>query len=173
MGFLYSLQFSHNLDSLIVVGTVAKMSGMTGHNTVKVKLKYLALKNNLQYRINKILDIDAFARDILLISWPVYVHENLRQVYSDYINSINDPTIFFDMQNELAAFNVSDKLDKIQTPTLVIFGENDAFLKSGRSLKAIRNSRFSVIPSAKHFPFLEDEKNFNIVVREFLTGKIK
>jgi proline iminopeptidase len=172
VGLLYSLQFSHNLNSLILVGTVAKMSGITGHNTVKLKLKYLYLKNKLQYRIHKTLDIDAFARNILLISWPIYVPKNLRQIYADYINSINDLRIFFDMQKELAGFNVSDKLDRIQTPTLIIFGENDAFLKNGRPLKEIRNSRFSVIPSAKHLPFLEDEKDFNLVVREFLTGII-
>lgn len=168
VGLLYSLKFSYNLDSLTLVGTVAKMLAITGHNTVKLKLKYLYLKNNLQYRIHKTLDIDAFARDILLISWPVYVHKNLRQIYFDYIYSIKDLKIFFYMQNELAGFNVSDKLDKIQTPTLIIFGENDAFLKNGRQLKDIRNSRFSVIPSAKHLPFLENEKNFNFIVREFL-----
>jgi proline iminopeptidase len=172
VGLLYSLRFSHNLDSLILVGTVAKMSGITGHKIVKVKLKYLFLKNNLKYRIHKILDINAFARDILLISWPIYVNKNLRQIYIDYINSINDLKIFFEMQNELAGFDITDKLDKIQTPTLIIFGKNDAFLKNGRPLKDIRNSRFSVIPSAKHLPFLEDEKDFNLIVREFLTGII-
>ena len=41
-----------------------------------------------------------------------------------------------------------------------------------RLLKGIRESRFSVIPSAKHLPFQEDEKYFNMLVKEFLTGKI-
>ena len=62
--------------------------------------------------------------------------------------------------------------ENIQQPTLIIFGEKDPFMEGGLLLKGIRESRFSVIPSAKHQPFLEDEKYFNMVVREFLTGKM-
>jgi pimeloyl-ACP methyl ester carboxylesterase len=54
----------------------------------------------------------------------------------------------------------------------VIFGEDDIFIKRGRKLKDIKNCRFSVIPSVKHLPFLEDKEYFNMLVREFLTGKM-
>ena len=62
--------------------------------------------------------------------------------------------------------------ENIHQPTLIIFGEKDPLMEGGLLLKGIRQSRFSVIPSAKHLPFLEDEKYFNMVVREFFTGKM-
>ena len=62
--------------------------------------------------------------------------------------------------------------ENIHQPTLIIFGEKDSFMEGRRLLKGIGESRFSVVPSAKHLPFLEDEKNCNMLVREFLTGKM-
>ncbi len=106
------------------------------------------------------------------MSWKNYVPERLHSHYSEYIRSLQNLEIFFDMQKELVEFTTVDKLEYIKQPTLVIFGEDDIFIKRGRKLKDIKNSRFSVIPSVKHLPFLEDKEYFNMVVREFLTGKM-
>jgi len=54
----------------------------------------------------------------------------------------------------------------------MIFGEKDPFKEGGRLLKGIRQSRFSVVPLTKHLPFLEDEINCNMLLREFLTDKM-
>ena len=133
---------------------------------------YTNLKYYLQYRKKKTIDKESFAREILLKSWPIYVPSRLLPEYSNYIKSLRGVSIFFDMQQELQLFDVSEELENIHQPTLIIFGEKDQFMEGGRLLKGIRQSRFSVIPSAKHLPFLEDEKYFNIVIREFLTGKM-
>lgn len=172
VGLLYTLQYEQHLNTLILVGTVAKISGITGHYAVKIKLIFLNLKYYLDYRINNTISKDAFAREILLMSWPIYVPKRMHKEFSDYIESLDGLEIFFDMQNELLEFDVNEELDNIKVPTLVIFGEKDAFLKDGRPLKTIKDSRFSVMPSVKHLPFLEDEKHFNMIVMDFLTHKI-
>ncbi len=172
VALLYALRYPGHLDTLILVDTTAKQTGIKGYYPLKAVLMYTNLKYYLQYRKNKTVDKESFAREILLKSWPIYVSDRLLPEYSDYIKSLQGVGIFFDMQQELQFFDVSKELENIHQPTLIIFGEKDPFMEGGRLLKGIRQSRFSVIPSAKHLPFLEDEKYFNMVVREFLTGKM-
>ena len=172
VALLYALRYPGHLDTLILVDTTAKQTGIKGYYHLKAALMYTNLKYYLQYRKKKTIDKESFAREILLKSWPIYVPSRLLPEYSNYIKSLRGVSIFFDMQQELQLFDVSTELENIHQPTLIIFGEKDPFMEGGRLLKGIRQSRFSVIPSAKHLPFLEDEKYFNIVIREFLTGKM-
>jgi proline iminopeptidase len=172
VALLYALRYPGHLDTLILVDTTAKQTGIKGYYHLKAVLMYTNLKYYLQYRKKKTIDKESFAREILLKSWPIYVPSRLLPEYSNYIKSLRGVSIFFDMQQELQLFDVSEELENIHQPTLIIFGEKDPFMEGGRLLKGIRQSRFSVIPSAKHLPFLEDEKYFNIVIREFLTGKM-
>lgn len=172
VALLYALRYPGHLDTLILVDTTAKQTGIKGNYHLKAVLMYTNLKYYLQYRKKKTIDKESFAREILLKSWPIYVPGRLLPEYSNYIKSLRGVSIFFDMQQELQLFDVSEELENIHQPTLIIFGEKDPFMEGGRQLKGIRQSRFSVIPSAKHLPFLEDEKYFNIVIREFLTGKM-
>ncbi len=172
VGLLYSLNYPAHLDRLILVGTPAKHTKIKGYYPLKATLISINLKYYIQYKKEKTIDRESFAREILLKSWPLYVPEKLLPEYSDYIKSLQGLDIFFDMQQELEWFDVSEEIFNIIQPTLIIFGENDPFKEGGKLLKGIKNSRFSVIPETKHMPFLEDETYFNIVVREFLTGKM-
>jgi len=172
VALLYALRYPEYLDSLILVDTTAKQTGIKGYYPLKAVLMYTNVKYYLQYRMKKTIDKESFAREILLKSWPIYVSDRFLPEYSDYIESLQGVNIFFDMQQELQLFDVTGELENIHQPTLIIFGEKDQFMEGGRLLKGIKQSRFSVIPSAKHLPFLEDEKYFNMVVREFLTGKM-
>jgi proline iminopeptidase len=172
IALLYALRYPEHLDTLILVDTTAKQTGLKGYYRLKAILMYTNLKYYLQYRKYKTVDKESFAKELLLKSWPLYISANLLPEYKDYVKSLQGVGICFDMQQELELFDVSGELENIHQPTLIIFGENDPLMEGGRLLKGIRQSRFSVIPSTKHQPFLEDEKYFNMVVREFLTGKM-
>ena len=172
VALLYALRYPGHLDTLILVDTTAKQTGIKGYYPLKAVLMYTNLKYYLQHRMKKTIDKESFAREILLKSCPIYVSDRFLPEYSDYIESLQGVSIFFEMQQELQLFDVTEELENIHQPTLIIVGEKDPFMEGGRLLKGIRQSRFSVIPSAKHLPFLEDEKYFNMVVREFLTGKM-
>ena len=172
VALLYALRYPVHLDTLILVDTTAKKTGIKGYYPLKAVLMYTKLKYYLQHQKNKTVDKESFAREILLKSCQLYVSDKFLPEYTDYIKSLRGVDIFFDMQQELQLFDVSEELENINQPTLIIFGENDPLMEDGRVLKGIRQSRFSVIPSAKHLPFMEDEKYFNMVVREFLTGKM-
>ncbi|MCL7415982.1 MAG: alpha/beta hydrolase [ANME-2 cluster archaeon] len=172
VGLLYSLHYPAHLDRLILVGTHAKHTRIQGYYLPKAIMISINLKYYLKYKKEKTIDKDSFAREMLLKSWSLYVPEKILPEYSDYIRSLRGLDIFFDMQQELEWFDVSEEVFNIIHPTLIIFGENDPFKEGGKLLKGITHSRFSVIPETKHMPFLEDETYFTIVVREFLTGKI-
>ncbi len=172
VALLYALRYPRHLDTLILVGTTAKQTRIKGYYPLKAVLMYTKLKYYLQNLKNKTIDKESFAREILLKSWPLYISDMFFSEYTDYIKSLRGVDICFDMQQELELFDVSEELENIHQPTLIIFGEKDPLMDGGRLLKGIRQSRFSVIPSAKHLPFLEDEKYFNMLVREFLTGKM-
>ena len=172
VALLYALRYPAHLDALILVGTTAKQTSIKGYYPLKAVLMYTKLKYYLQHLKNKTIDKESLARDILLKSWPIYISDGFFSEYMDYIKSLRGVDICFDMQQELKLFNVSEELENIRQPTLIIFGGNDPLMEDGQLLKGIRQSRFSVIPSAKHLPFLEDEKYFNMLVREFLTGKM-
>ena len=175
VGILFAIMHTGHLDSLILVSVPPEHGGIKGNYSLKARQLLLKSRHFFKKKRKigkKDIDRDALVRDILLMSWKNYVPERLHSQYSDYIRSLQNLEIFFDMQKELIDFTAVDKLEYIKQPTLVIFGEDDIFIKRGRKLKDIKNSRFSVIPSVKHLPFLEDKEYFNMVVREFLTGKM-
>ncbi len=75
---------------------------------------------------------------------------------------------------------VIDKLDKINQPTLIIFGENDnlipnRYLNPGRTVEIakngaskIKNSQLIMIPKAGHFVMFEAYETYNAEVLKFL-----
>lgn len=172
VGLNYALRYGDNLDNLILVGTAPKQAGIKRIYSMMVRMAHLKLNYQMNCWLHKTFDREAFARDTLLNSWPIFVPLRLLPDYFDYVRSLSDFEIFYQMRKELEKYDFTGSLENIRQPTLVIFGENDIHLNSGRALKTIRNSRFSVIPEARHMPFLEDEKYFNLVVGEFLTGKM-
>jgi 3-oxoadipate enol-lactonase len=72
-----------------------------------------------------------------------------------------------------ARTDTTEGLDKIDIPTLIIEGEEDKVVppEFAKSLnERIRNSKLVMIPGAGHFPNLENTKEFNRAVEEFLTN---
>jgi pimeloyl-ACP methyl ester carboxylesterase len=75
-------------------------------------------------------------------------------------------------------FNVTNKLDRIICPTLIMVGEDDkfaegtgAFIKQCRHLYTkIRGSKLVVVPHARHGIFWEQPEFVNSTIHEFLKG---
>jgi pimeloyl-ACP methyl ester carboxylesterase len=66
-----------------------------------------------------------------------------------------------------------DRLARITTPTLMIWGDRDVFLTPavGRaSIDAIPGSRLIVVPGAGHAPWLNDLPDSSAAVSEFLDA---
>ena len=69
-------------------------------------------------------------------------------------------------------FNVSEKLEQVRIPTLLICGEDDRMmpLRFSTYLKEqIRGAELVLIKEAGHFVMMEDVKAFNAALREFVS----
>jgi pimeloyl-ACP methyl ester carboxylesterase len=72
------------------------------------------------------------------------------------------------------AFDVMDQLERIDLPTLIIVGEEDKLtpVKYSKHLnQAVEGSIQAIIPRAGHLVMLEQPKQFNDTLREFLASK--
>jgi len=76
------------------------------------------------------------------------------------------------MMNELAQFNVLNKIKNIMVPTLIFSGEKDPLCPAGASrfLKEnISNSQLYEFKNEGHFPFLTKPSEFNQLALEFIS----
>jgi pimeloyl-ACP methyl ester carboxylesterase len=67
-----------------------------------------------------------------------------------------------------------DRLEQIEAPTLLLWGDLDLphlQARSGLLVQRIRGARGQVLPGVAHLPSLEAPQAFNAALREFLVGR--
>jgi 3-oxoadipate enol-lactonase len=104
--------------------------------------------------------------------FPDSVQQETRQVLIDQILQAN-PRAYRATMRSLARFNVSNRLNEITMPTLVITGENDNTvpLKNQRELaEGIPGARHVIIRSAGHAVIADQPDAFNKTMLDFLCG---
>jgi len=79
------------------------------------------------------------------------------------VNSIMEKT-FFD-------YDLTEGIDAISTPTLVVIGDLDnvPFASAQLIVESIKGARLEVIKKSCHYPFYETPKKFNKVIDNFLN----
>ncbi|MGC4023447.1 MAG: alpha/beta fold hydrolase [Cyclobacteriaceae bacterium] len=80
--------------------------------------------------------------------------------------------IFEHIGPELFSFDLTTQLDKIISPTLIIYGDYEPAAQISAPVynKGIAGSRLTIIPKSGHFPFIEQPKEFNKAVDGFWKG---
>ena len=71
---------------------------------------------------------------------------------------------------DLGEFDLYAQLERITTPTLVLFGETEAAvnLHAQKMTDSFSEAELIVIPDSGHFPFIENPTEFDRVVKHFL-----
>ena len=75
---------------------------------------------------------------------------------------------------EVLAADISDELEHIQAPVLIVWGEKDTLLplQLGRLLhRRLPASELVIIPGAGHNPMWDKPREFNQIVLDFLEGR--
>jgi len=74
------------------------------------------------------------------------------------------------MEKNFFDFNLTDDIDVIKCPTLIVIGDLDnvPFLSAQLITESMKNARLEVIKSACHYPFFETPKEFNKIMFDFL-----
>ena len=69
-----------------------------------------------------------------------------------------------------AKWDATSRLESIQTPTLIIYGEDDPLVaQAGQMLGAVQHASFDTIPLSRHFPHLEMPDILNDSLNRFVT----
>lgn len=103
---------------------------------------------------------------------PKFMQNLRKSIYKiigaeDYLATPNLQQTFINTVNE----DLSADMEKISCPTLIVTGENDADtpIEFGKRMNSlIHNSKFIILTGAGHFSFLDQPKEFNRELIEFL-----
>ena len=75
-------------------------------------------------------------------------------------------------QKELPKYDLSRKLDRIQSETLLIVGEQDGYLPAMQNIaRLLPNSKLEMLPNTGHMSFLESEAEFQKAIISFFTSR--
>ena len=82
----------------------------------------------------------------------------------------NDPRAYIEATRSVLGWNVTDKLEKIKCPTLILAADQDytPVAEKEAYVKLIPQARLVVISEAHHATSLEQPEKFNAALREFL-----
>ncbi len=110
-----------------------------------------------------------------IVAWHVFPNPDDRVLREMYITSVTsaDPRAYRRAMVCLGTFDSRKRLKEIQSPTLVITGEDDSTISPARQKKlveGIRGARQVVIPKAGHAVSVDQAEQFNRVLLEFLMG---
>lgn len=95
---------------------------------------------------------------------------NLPLGSSDYKNA-ND--LLKKMLVKTVNYDLKLEMTKINTPTIILAGENDRVVllsEEEKINKYIKNSKLIVIKGASHFPYLEKKREVSLIIMAFLEG---
>ena len=83
----------------------------------------------------------------------------------------NRGTAFVDALTALAGYDILDRLEEVEVPTLLVWGRQDHIVPSDDALeynRRIANSRLEVFDQCGHLPMVERPVRFNRLLEEFL-----
>ncbi len=98
--------------------------------------------------------------------------EKLTRFYSSDYNNLSP--IMQKSFIKIVTEHLDDRLEYIENPTLLVFGDKDRetpLYMAKRLNRGIKNSKLLVIKGAGHFCFIDSPIKFNGEVREFLLSK--
>ena len=102
------------------------------------------------------------------------VWELMKEAYANFVP--NNPyfrKLIISLISPFNARRITKGFEKIDKPTLVVYGENDNIIPANASIdffnKTIKNVKIAKIKNAAHSPFIQNRKDSIEVVRKFLS----
>ena len=86
----------------------------------------------------------------------------------------NRGSAFADALTSLAGYDILDRLEEVEVPTLIVWGRQDQIVPSRDALEfhhRLSNSRLEVFDRCGHLPMAERPVRFNRVLEQFLAEK--
>jgi pimeloyl-ACP methyl ester carboxylesterase len=105
-----------------------------------------------------------------LVQYPLRMRSEL--LYEFFSNGAGRPG-FLHAVRGLVGYDILDRLEDVDVPTLIVWGRNDRIVPPGDALeygRRLRNSRTVIFDETGHVPMAERPVRFNRVLETFLAG---
>ncbi len=158
ISILYASKFPENVRRLVVVD----VAGILHRLAIAKYVIASASNKNGGNTVSSINTIETYV---------VKVIEKFEWLFSLFSDDIAEKDERIRSGIELANYNFGDALDKIETPTLIVWGEDDRItpLRTAKVLAyRIKNSKIEVIKGAGHLPMKDRFEEFNDLLVDYL-----
>lgn len=175
----YGIKYVDNLDKLVLSNSMApsvtdwqRETAIVGQKVTKADID--ARDALMSSGVLQSDDPREGVRTLLLQSFKYQMYDaaNLEKlnlyVPIDYVQRSK---VFGALSSELSSFDLYNDLNKVTCPTLLIYGETEPAknLYTGKMLSLMPDASLEVVMKAGHFPFIEQQAEFNELVTDFLN----
>lgn len=173
----YAIKYDDNLERLVLSNSMAPSVADWQAENIEV-----AKKTNPkdQKRLDAIVssgllrteDPTEYIREMLMLSYKIQMYDTAKleqlELYVPQDFMVRSQ-VFGLLGPDMGTFDLYNDLQKVSTPTLVIYGESEPAvdLHAQKLVGALKNGRLEVIKESGHFPFIESTSAFNQLVRSF------
>ena len=161
VGIHFSLNYPERLEKLILVGSAGLGDDWN---------KAIIFKMALYKLLPSPLWGDLLGRNVM--QNPDDAHPAWHEYSIDVLKKKGGRRAFFQGRGRAVITFTDEELRAVQVPTLLIWGEDEAFFPVShgeRAARLIPGARMEVIPGAGHLPFMEKPEIFCRLVAKFLT----
>ncbi len=168
----FAIRYPDNISKLVLVSTTPKIAGPTPRfpfalteQQVNALIRALSTERGKRELANEQFVTDVCPNKCILDP----VKERLVEFFGDV-----NLDIFRTVVEQAGRQSLIPKLSKIKVPTLIAVGTNDRVIDPRVSLflrRFIPNSFIQEFLGKGHVLFLTDSKRFNLVLRDFITGR--
>ena len=161
VGIHFTLNHPEYLDKLILVGSAGL--GDDWDKAIILKMALYKLLPSPKWG-------DLLGRNVM--QNPDDAHPAWHEYSIDVLKKKGGRRAFFQGRGRAVITFTDEELRAVQVPTLLIWGEDEAFFPVShgeRAARLIPGARMEVIPGAGHLPFMEKPEIFCHLVAKFLT----
>ena len=104
-----------------------------------------------------------------IVRWPLRLRREL--LWEQFVHGAAKPG-FLPSVNGLVGYDIHDRLEEVEIPTLIVWGRDDRVIPSADAIgygERLRNSETFIFGDTGHLPHLERPVRFNRVLEAFLS----
>lgn len=175
----YAIKYPENLNSLILIGSVAPTSEMMQSASL-LDAANVSPEDSIEF--NEILTSEEMANgDAAAIEKLMrlsFKRQFFNKNFADSLNLsiterfITTSGLLSGLQKDLIDFDLTDELAQVTVPTLIIYGDYETTYKVSDEIlyKTMPNGQNWVLRDCGHFPFIEKKNDFERIVNNFMAG---
>ncbi len=176
----YAKKYPNNLERLILIAPAPANSDFFDKTFTNMQSK--RTEEDTKELIHTMMSKEFEKREIATFRKAILLGDKVNLVDQSSIEKLYEPMIFDEstansliivnslMERTYFNLDVSQNLDVINCPTLIVLGDLDnvPFASAQLIQDGIKGAQLVIIQKTCHYPFFEDQKEFNHAVKSFM-----